>query len=79
MRSSCRAGFARRRTCRRRTIGSAYEGNGRLAVCRRLGVRFWAFDLGRSVPEEERIRLMFHHHGTRRSLGREEIAERAAR
>ncbi len=55
------------------------EGNGRLAAVRQLGRPFWAFDLGRFVPEEERIRLMFHHHGTRRRMGREEIAERAAR
>jgi hypothetical protein len=55
------------------------EGNRRLAVARMLGRRFWAFDLGRQVPEEERIRLMFHHHGTRRRWSREEIAERAAR
>lgn len=56
-----------------------FEGNRRLTVTRQLGRRFWAFDLGRFVPEEERIRLMFHHHGTRRRWGREEIAERAAR
>ncbi len=55
------------------------EGNGRLAAVRQLGRPFWAFDLGRFVPEEERIRLMFHHHGTRRRMGREEIAERAVR
>ena len=28
------------------------EGNRRLAVARMLGRRFWAFDLGRIVPEE---------------------------
>ena len=55
------------------------EGNRRLAVARRLGRKFWAFDLGRSVPEEERIRLLFHHNGIRRRMSREEIAERAAR
>jgi hypothetical protein len=55
------------------------EGNRRLAVARILGLRFWAFNLGRDVPEEERIRLMFHHHSTRRRWGREEIAERAGR
>jgi hypothetical protein len=55
------------------------EGNCRLAAARMLGRRFWAFDLGRHVPEEERIRLMFQHHGTRRRWSREEIAERAAR
>jgi ParB-like nuclease domain len=55
------------------------EGNGRLAAVRLLGQRFWAFDLGRFVPEEERIRLMFHHHATRRKMSREETAERAAR
>jgi hypothetical protein len=55
------------------------EGNGRLAAVRQLSRRFWAFDAGRFVPEEERIRLMFHHHGTRRRMGREEIAERGAR
>lgn len=55
------------------------EGNRRLAVARMLGRRFWAFDLGRFVPEEERIRLLFHHNGIRRQMSREEIAERAAR
>jgi ParB-like chromosome segregation protein Spo0J len=55
------------------------EGNHRLAVARTLGRRFWAFDLGRFVPEEERIRLLFAHHGIRRQMSREEIAERAAR
>jgi hypothetical protein len=55
------------------------EGNRRLAVSRMLGLRFWAFNLSRDVREEERIRLMFHHHGTRRRWGREEIAERAGR
>ncbi len=51
-----------------------FEGNGRLAVCRRIGLRFWAFDLGRYAEAPERIRRMFHHHGTRRRWGREEIA-----
>jgi hypothetical protein len=55
------------------------EGNGRLGAVRLLGRRFWAFDLGRVVPEEERIRLMFHHHATRRRMSHEEIANRAAR
>jgi len=55
------------------------EGNGRLAVDRRLGLRFWAFDAGRPVPEVERIRLTFHHNGSRRRMSPEEIAERAAR
>jgi hypothetical protein len=55
------------------------EGVGRLIVCRRLGLKFWAFDLKRPVPEEERIRRMFHHHGIRRRWGREEIAEQGAR
>ncbi len=55
------------------------EGNGRLAVARRIGRPFWAFDLGRDVPEAERIRLMFQHHQCRRVWSREEIAERAAR
>jgi hypothetical protein len=55
------------------------EGNGRLAVARRMGRPFWAFDLGRDVPEAERIRLMFQHHQCRRAWSREEIAERAAR
>ena len=36
------------------------EGNRRLAVARLLGLHFWAFDLGRFVPEEERIQLTFH-------------------
>jgi hypothetical protein len=55
------------------------EGNRRLAVDRMLHRPFWAFDLGRFVPEEERIRLLFAHNGTRRQMSREEIAERAAR
>ena len=55
------------------------EGNRRLAVARLLGVQFWAFDLGRFVPEAERIELMFHHHQSRRVMSREEVAERAAR
>lgn len=55
------------------------EGNGRLAVTRELGMPFWAFDLGRFVPEEERIKLTFQHNHSRRVMSREEIAERAAR
>ncbi len=55
------------------------EGNRRLSVARLLGIPFWAFDLGRFVPEEERIRLLFAHNGMRRQMSREEIAERAAR
>lgn len=55
------------------------EGNHRLAACRQLGIRFWAFDLGRDVPEAERIRLTFQHNHSRRVMGRDEIAERAAR
>jgi hypothetical protein len=55
------------------------EGNRRLAVCRLIGLPFWAFDLGRFVPEDERIKLVFHHHQSRRVMGRDEIAERAAR
>jgi hypothetical protein len=55
------------------------EGNRRLAVDRLLGLPFWAFDLGRFVPEEERIELMFHHHQSRRVMSRDEIAQRAAR
>jgi len=55
------------------------EGNRRLAVARELGMPFWAFDLGRFVPEEERIKLTFQHNHSRRVMSREEIAERAAR
>jgi ParB-like chromosome segregation protein Spo0J len=55
------------------------EGNRRLAVDRTLGRKFWAFDLGRFVDEEERIRLLFAHNGARRQMSREEIADRAAR
>lgn len=55
------------------------EGNHRLAACRQLGIPFWAFDQGRHVPEEERIRLTFQHNHSRRVMSREEIAERAAR
>ena len=32
------------------------EGNRRVAVARQLGLPFWAFDLGRPVLEQERIR-----------------------
>ena len=55
------------------------EGNRRLTVARLLGLPFWAFDLGRVVPEAERIKLTFQHNHSRRVMGREEIAERAAR
>jgi hypothetical protein len=55
------------------------EGNGRLAVNRRLGRPFWAFDLRRFVPEAERIKLTFQHNHSRRVMSREEIAEKAAR
>jgi hypothetical protein len=55
------------------------EGNRRLVVARQLGLPFWAFDLGRVVPEAERIELMFHHHQSRRVMRSDEIAERAAR
>ena len=55
------------------------EGNRRLAVARPLGLPFWAFDLGRAVPEAERIKLTFQHNHSRRVMSREEIAERAAR
>src|ERR1035441_1556255 len=44
------------------------EGNRRLAVARLLGLAFWAFDLGRFVPEEERIELVFQHHISRRVM-----------
>ncbi len=55
------------------------EGNRRLAVARQLGLSFWAFDLGRPVPEVERIKLTFQHNHSRRVMSREEIAEKAAR
>ena len=55
------------------------EGNRRLMVAKILGLAFWAFDLGRVVPEAERIKLTFQHNHSRRQMGREEIAERAAR
>ncbi len=55
------------------------EGHRRLAVARLLNRPFWAFDLGRFVPEEERIELMFQHHQCRRVMDLAEIAERAAR
>jgi hypothetical protein len=55
------------------------EGNRRLAAARILGTQFWAFDLGRFVPEEERIVLSFQHNQSRRVMSREEIADRAAR
>src|SRR5262249_19674144 len=49
------------------------EGNHRLAVVRLLGLMFWAINLGRFVPEEERIRLIFSHNLIRRRMSREEI------
>lgn len=55
------------------------EGNGRAAVASMLGIQFWAFDLGRFVPEQERIVLTFNHNGCRRNMSLEEIAERASR
>ena len=55
------------------------EGNRRLAVVRQLGLPFWAFDLGRPVPEAERIKLTFQHNHSRRVMSRDEIAEKAAR
>lgn len=55
------------------------EGNRRLAAVRILGKPFWAFDLGRFAPEEERIVLSFQHNQSRRVMSREEIADRAAR
>ncbi len=55
------------------------EGNRRLAVARQLGLPFWAFDLGRPVPEVERIKLTFQHNHSRRVMSRDEIAEKAAR
>lgn len=55
------------------------EGNRRLAVATLLGIPFWGFDLGRFVPETERIVLMFHHHECRRTMTMEEIAERGGR
>ncbi len=55
------------------------EGNRRLQVCRLLGRTFWAFDLGRFAPEQERIELTFQHNLSRRVMTPEEIADRAAR
>jgi ParB/RepB/Spo0J family partition protein len=55
------------------------EGNRRREACLSLGLPFWAFDLGRVVPEAERIRLTFSHNFIRRRMRIEEIAERAAR
>ena len=48
-------------------------------ACRRIGILFRAFDVGRPVSEEERIKLMFAHHGTRRHWSREIIATKGAR
>jgi hypothetical protein len=56
-----------------------FEGCGRLIVCRRIGIPFRAFDLGRYADEPERIRRMFAHHGTRRRWNREVIAAKGAR
>ena len=55
------------------------EGHHRLEACRLTGRMFLAFDLGRFVPEEERIRLTFTHNKNRRIFSREEVAQRAAR
>jgi hypothetical protein len=55
------------------------EGNHRLAACRAAKQPFWAFDLGRHVSEEERIKLTFQHNHSRRVMSRDEVAERAAR
>jgi ParB-like nuclease domain len=55
------------------------EGNRRMGATDILGIPFWAFDLGRFVPEAERIVLMFHHHECRRTMSLEEIAERGGR
>jgi hypothetical protein len=55
------------------------EGNSRLACDRMLGLQFWAFDIGRFVPEAERITLSFQFNHSRRVMSREEIVERAAR
>jgi hypothetical protein len=55
------------------------EGNGRLAACRLLGLKFWAFDLGRFAEEDERIRLTFSFNFIRRRMSIEEISEQAAR
>jgi ParB-like nuclease domain len=55
------------------------EGNHRLAVCRTLGRPFWAFDLGRFVPEAERIQLTFQHNHSRRRMPAGEVAGGAIR
>ena len=55
------------------------EGNGRLAACLTLGIAFWAFNLGRSMSEVERIKLTFQHNLIRRTMGREELSQRAGR
>jgi hypothetical protein len=55
------------------------EGNRRLAVARILKIPFWAFDIGRFVPEAERLELTFQFNHARRVMAREEVAERAAR
>jgi hypothetical protein len=55
------------------------EGNGRVVVCRKLKRSFWAFDLGRFVPEAERIQLTCQHNHSRRVMSFGELAERASR
>jgi hypothetical protein len=55
------------------------EGRHRWVVAKILGRPFLAFDHGRFVPEEERIRQIFSDNYLRRRMSREEIAERAAR
>lgn len=55
------------------------EGAHRMLICQRLGRPFWAFDLGRYVPEEEQIELTFQHNHLRRVMSLDEIVQRAAR
>ena len=55
------------------------EGKHRWVVAKILKRPYWAFDLGRFVPEQERIRLEFGENFIRRRMGRDEIAQRAAR
>jgi ParB/RepB/Spo0J family partition protein len=55
------------------------EGNSRRLATQQLGITFWAFDVGRFVSEEDRIKLTFSHNFIRRRMSIEEIAEKASR
>jgi ParB/RepB/Spo0J family partition protein len=55
------------------------DGARRLAVCRILGLQYWAFVHPEYVPDAGQIVRTFHHNYTRRRMSPEEVATRAAR